>query len=49
MREFAGFLALLAWVAVISVAAVAIEHVLDRMGYTRHPPGKGGVPPLPEG
>jgi hypothetical protein len=51
MKEFLEFLILLAWVGIISLAAIGIEKLLDRMGYRRSPPEEQGdhVPPLPEG
>ena len=50
MREFLGFLTLLAWVAIISIAAIGIERFFDRRGYRRtfpDQPGERHVPPLP--
>ena len=51
MKEIFEFLILLAWVGIISVAAIGIEWLVDRAGYRRAEPGKPGghVPPLPEG
>ena len=51
MKEIFEFLILLAWVGIISVAAISIEWMIDRAGYRRAPPEEPGghVPPLPEG
>lgn len=51
MKEVFEFLILLAWVGIISVAAIGIEWLLDRAGYRRAAPEETGghVPPLPEG
>ena len=53
MKEFLEFVILLVWVGIISLAAIGIEKLLDRMGYRRSSPAveKPGdhVPPLPEG
>jgi hypothetical protein len=50
MKEVFEFLILLAWVGIISVAAIGIEWLIDRSGYRRAPPEPAGdhVPPLPE-
>ena len=51
MKEFLEFVVLLVWVGIISLAAIGIERLIDRMGYRRSPPEKpsGNIPPLPEG
>ena len=52
MKEFLEFVFLLVWVGVISVAAIGIEWLIDRMGYRRSPPVErpgDHIPPLPQG
>ena len=52
MKEFLEFVILLVWVGIISLAAIGLEKLLDRMGYRRSPPVEepgDHVPPLPEG
>jgi hypothetical protein len=51
MKNFFEFLILLAWVGIISIAAIAIEWLVERAGYRRAPPEQAGghIPPLPEG
>ena len=52
MREVLEFIILLVWVGVISLAAMGIEKLLERLGYWRSSPTEepgNRVPPLPEG
>ncbi len=52
MKEVLEYIILLVWVGIISLAAIGIEKLLERLGYRRSPPGEepeSHVPPLPEG
>ena len=52
MKEFFQFVVLLVWVGIISLAAIGLEKLIDRMVFRRSPPvqePRDHVPPLPEG